>query len=419
MERPVIEGISEQIDATVANRVIKDRRFLDDEQLLSAERTELLEAVFNAKVRDSEIKELTYHFTDIFRGNNPVHLRVWGKTGTGKTLTIQFFLGLLAKLCENRRIPLRRQHLDLGTPRPCFRALNDLACQLGVSRRYRQGISLEEMMGRIESALKDYPGHFVLFVDECDHVRRDSDTFYTFLIRRLPQQIKAKLTLILASNKVNWPSQLDPRVKSFLRCNDLSFTPYNAEDLQHILGIRIKRALNPDAVEPGVVEKIAALACREHGDARKAVTLLSKSAYLAEKHGGAITLPLVDQAARELEEDRYVEMIRTAPVHLQAAMAAVIDACRTDKHSATNTGDAYDAYRRFCTRAALQPLTPRAFGDLVSELGVYGLIHVRVLSRGRYGRSRNISLELPEELEHRIYEIIRLNFGLGRGNAQS
>ena len=191
-------AFDEHIETAASSSIINDRRFLDDEQLIRSEQTELLEAVFNAKIRDPEINELTYHFADIIRGHNPMHLTVWGKTGTGKTLTIQYFLNLMARSCKRRAIPFRREHLDLSTPRPCFRALNDLACQLGAARRYRQGISLDELMGRIESALVDYHGYFVLFVDECDHIRRDADTFYTFLIRRLPQQIRAKLTLILA-----------------------------------------------------------------------------------------------------------------------------------------------------------------------------------------------------------------------------
>jgi elongation factor Ts len=77
-------------------------------------------------------------------------------------------------------------------------------------------------------------------------------------------------------------------------------------------------------VEPGVVEKIAAMASRDHGDARKAVALLAKSAYLAEKAGSKITLMLVDSAAAELDQDRYLTLLRSAPAQLQAAMAGVI-----------------------------------------------------------------------------------------------
>lgn len=412
MNTKLSQRIGHRLEASDKQAVIKDRRFLDDEQLIYSEQVELVESIFNAKVRDAEIEELIYHFTDIFRGHNPVHLIVWGMTGTGKTLTIQFFLTLLNELCRRRGIDMWHEHLDLSTPRPCFRALNDLACQIKASKRYKKGISLEEMMYRIEDKLRDYEGHFVLFVDECDHIRHDFDTFYTFLIRRLPQRIKAKLTLILASNKIDWPSQLDPRVKSFLRNNELLFKPYNAEDLQHILQIRVKRALHPGTVKDGVIEKIAAMACREHGDARKAVTLLSKSADLAEKKGSKLTLQLVDQAAKEIEQDQYLLMIRTAPVHLQATMAAIIVAWRNTKKSSMDTRQAYDSYRQFCSRADMQPLTIRAFGDFVSELDTYGFIRSRVLSRGRGGRSRDIVLELPMELEQRLYDTILLNLGL-------
>lgn len=82
-----------------------------------------------------------------------------------------------------------------------------------------------------------------------------------------------------------------------------------------------------------------------------------------------------------------------------------------------DTGDAYDAYKRFCSTAGQKTLTPRAFGDLICELGIYGFIRVRVLSRGRYGRSRDIVVELPKELEAKIYETILINFDLARQNS--
>jgi cell division control protein 6 len=55
-------------------------------------------------------------------------------------------------------------------------------------------------------------------------------------------------------------------------------------------------------------------------------------------------------------------------------------------------------------------LTGRAFGDLISELDIYSLLRSRVLSRGRYGRTREIILDLPTELIGKIYQGILLNF---------
>ena len=51
--------------------------------------------------------------------------------------------------------------------------------------------------------------------------------------------------LVLASNRLDWPDQLDPRVKSFLKINELIFKPYDAVDLQQILRIRADKAIAP------------------------------------------------------------------------------------------------------------------------------------------------------------------------------
>jgi cell division control protein 6 len=405
--------ILDQIQHMLQHTIIKDRRFLDDEQLIRSEQLAVLEAIFNANVRDTEIRELGSHFAPILRGDHPVHLAVWGKTGTGKTLTILYFLALLQDMCRSKGIGMRHAHLDLSTPRPCFRALNDLACLLNASKRYRKGISLEDLMTRMETRLADYQGYLVLFIDEVDNVRRDRDTFMTFLVRRLPQRVQAKLVLVFASNRLDWPVHLDPRVKSFLKLNELIFEPYDAVDLQHILRIRVRKALLPGALKQGVIEKIAAMASRDHGDARQAVGLLAKSAYLAEKAGTSIGLELVDEAATELDRDRYLALIRSAPSQLRAAMAAVIAATHTAKGAPVGTGDALDAYRVFCEGVSLRPHSGRAFADLLAELDMYSLVRTRVLSRGRYGRTREITLDLPDDLVDRIQSAIALSFDGG------
>ncbi|MGA2497668.1 MAG: AAA family ATPase [Tepidisphaeraceae bacterium] len=412
MEEPttVRDKMASRIQHMASNAIIRNRRYLDDEQLIRSEQLAVLDEIFNANVRDEELGELSSHFAGILRGDHPCHLAIWGKTGTGKTLTLTYFLNLLAEMAQARSVPVRHEHLDLSTPRPCFRALNDLACLFNASKRYKKGISLEELMLRIEAALAEFRGYLILFIDEVDNVRRDRDAFLTFLVRRLPQRIQAKLILVLVSNRLNWPDHLDPRVKSFLKLNELIFKPYDALDLQHILRIRVEKALHEGAVEPGVIEKIAALASQDHGDARQAVGMLGKSAYLAEKAGSKITLAIVDEAATELGRDRYLTLLRSAPVQLQAAMGAVIDAARRAKGMPVGTGEAYDAYKAFCDRTGLRMVTGRAFADLLAELDMYSLLRSRVLSRGRYGRTRELVLELSDDLIERMDLAIRMNF---------
>jgi cell division control protein 6 len=318
---------------------------------------------------------------------------------------------MLQAICRKKKIDMMYIHLDLSTPKPCFRVLNDLACYLDASKRYKKGISLDELMGKIEEKMESYRGYFIIFVDEIDHVRRDLDSFLKFLVKRLPQTVALKLVLVFTSNRLNWQDNIDPRIKSFLKINEIFFKPYNAFDLQQILSLRIRKALNQQMVEEGVLEKIAAVSSRTHGDARKAVELLSKSALIAEREGTKVTMELVDRALDDIEKDKYVAMIKSSPKQLQAVLYAII-ALTARVTKPVYTGDAYAGYQLFCSKINIRALTQRAFSDLVSELDMYGFIQARVFSHGRYGRTKEITINLPKEISDRLRQVILMEFDL-------
>jgi cell division control protein 6 len=336
-----------------------------------------------------------------------------GKTGTGKTVTMLYFLNLMQNLCRKSKIELRYIHLDLSTPKPCFRVLNDLACFLDAAKRYKRGISLDELMCRIEDKIQDYQGYFVLFIDEIDHVRKDLDSLLKFLVKRLPQRLSGKLVLIFSSNKLDWQDNIDPRIKSFLKINEQFFEPYDAFDLKKILSIRIKKALNPKMIQNGVLEKIAAVSSQNHGDARKAVEILSKSANIAEREGTIITMELVDRAMEEIERDKYLAMIKNSPKQLQATLFSIISSSLKSGRP-LYTGEAYGTYRTFCAKIKMRALSQRAFSDLISELDMYGFIQARVLSQGRYGRTKQIIVNLPRTLSEKLKQVVLMEFDLNQ-----
>lgn len=410
------DKVKKQIRTMLSNTIIKNRKYLDDEQLDRHTQFKVLGDIFDANVRDKEIKEITSHFAPIMRGGQPVHMACTGKTGTGKTVCLLYLARLLSNMSAEKDIELRYEHIDLSTPRPCFRAINDIACLLNASRRYKKGISLEEMMGKIETALSDYRGYLVLLIDEVDNVRTDLDTFMKFLVRRLPQNIPGKLILVFISNQLGWAEGLDPRVQSFLRMQELLFAPYDARDLRRILDIRVEKALNEDMLEDGIVKKIAALASQHHGDARKAVELLSRSASIAEKNGTKIRLSTVDRANEEIEKDKYVDLIKSSPKQLQAALYAVLTA--SGGQARLTTSEAYDHYRRFCELASLRELTHRAFSDLVGELDLMGFVRCRVKSRGRHGRKREIRPSVPGSIRDDLLKAVLVNFDIPRREAR-
>jgi len=413
VETDIRERILDEIRRAAENSIIINQEFLDDEQLTREEQFEVLTEIFNMNVRSEEIRAISNHFSPVFRDGHPTHLEVYGKTGTGKTITFLWFLAQVQQLCKDRGIPFRQVHLDLCCPTPCFRALNNLGCLLGATPHYGRGVSLEELMVRIEAKLKDQPGYLVFFIDEADNVRTDFDTFYKFLIKRLPQRISARLILILVSNRLNWRDNLDPRVKSCLKAREMIFEPYNADSLRKILSMRLLKALRTDRIDEGVVQKIAALSSQQHGDARKAVNLLTRSAYLAERLGHRVNLDIVDRAHEEIERDKYLDMVRSSPQQLQAALYAALTG--KARSAVLRTGDAYLVYTRFCDEAGIEPRSQRNFSDMIYELDMYGFIRARTVSRGRYGRTKQIHVPLDTKLRGRLVQEIRGTFLLDGG----
>jgi len=281
---------------------------------------------------------------------------------------------------------------------------------MGASKFYKRGISLEDIMTAIEKRLQPASGYVTIFVDEADNVRTDPNSFFMFLVKRLPLRVNAKIILLFASNRLNWSENLDPRIKSCLKMRELIFEPYDATSLQKILHLRVEKALRPDTVDDGVIEKIAAISSRNHGDARKAVDLLTRSAYFAERKGERISQATVDLASDEIERDKYLAMIRTSPKHLQATLYSALTG--KQKGRALKTGDAYLLYDHFCNQANLTPLTQRAYSDLLSELDMYGFIRASTVSLGRYGRTKEIHISISPTIVEQMKRLILSNFDL-------
>ncbi|MEF8882598.1 MAG: cell division control protein Cdc6, partial [Halapricum sp.] len=60
-----------------------------------------------------------------------------------------------------------------------------------------------------------------------------------------------------------------------------------------------------------------------------------------------------------------------------------------------NTGEVYNIYKSLCEEIDADVLTQRRVTDLISELDMLGIVNAVVVSKGRYGRTKEISLSVP------------------------
>ena len=116
---------------------------------------------------------------------------------------------------------------------------------------------------------------------------------------------------------------MNERVDSSLQDNELVFDPYDAGQLREILLNRTD-AFETDVLEAGVIPKVAALAAREHGDARKAIDTLYEAGRLAEKQGTeTVTVEHVNDAVQRAEINRFEKLIEGTTPHVKHILHAL------------------------------------------------------------------------------------------------
>jgi len=400
------ESLIESLHASRKNKsLVINPDYLDDEKLPGDERTAVLKEIFNRNIREKQLSRIISHLTPILDGAHPPSALIYGPTGSGKTVTLIHVLSTFQKVTKRHGINFQYAYVDLTSPKTYFGALNEVAIALDSSnRRYRKGIPIEYMQDNIAQAFDEIDGFLCLLIDEADNIRPNPDDFLTFLGKTLPRKTKkCRLILIMLTNRLDWERTLDPRILSFVKKVDILFEAYDALDLFEILKLRVKKALDKSKVAVQALKKVAAYASRETGDARKAVELLAKSVRIAEETSGRLTIKEVDLAEERLEVDKTEELIRSLATQQRLALFACYSVSRREPKKAI-TGQVYITYKTICEKEMVKPLSQRRFSDMISFLDLYGLVNARVVSKGRYGYTREISSSLPAEVVDRFFK---------------
>jgi cell division control protein 6 len=121
------------------------------------------------------------------------------------------------------------------------------------------------------------------------------------------------------------------------------------------------------------------------------------SAELAERSKSPrITKKHVRMAQSKIEIDRIIEVVRTLPTQSKLILLAILLQeqynKKMDTKGAITTGEVYEVYKELSKKTRTDKLTQRRIADLVSELDMLGVITARVISKGRYGRTRDIKM---------------------------
>ncbi len=397
-----------QINTFFENYLKKESLFLDKTYLLSSYLPE------KVLYREEQLQEVANILAPVLKLEKPSNLFIYGKTGTGKTLSVKHILNSMNEIAKQNNLPLKTIYLNCKLKKVAdteYRLIAQLIKELG-KEIPSTGLPTDEVYTIFYSLLDQEKQIILLVLDEIDQLTKKIGDEILYNLTRINSELKkSQICLVGISNNLVFSENLDPRVKSSLSEEELIFPPYNALQIKEILRERAEKAFKEKVVQSGVIEKCSAYAAREHGDVRRAIDLLRVAGEIAERSGSLILeIAHLDEAEKKVEADKILTAVINQPKQFQNVLYSIM--LISPQKNQFYTGEIYEVYKNICKQVKFNILTQRRVSDILAEMDMLGIINAKIISKGRYGRTREVSLSLEENLLAKLKEVLEKSLQL-------
>ncbi|MFB6236311.1 MAG: ORC1-type DNA replication protein [Halopenitus sp.] len=336
------------------------------------------------KHRESQLESLKYALRPAVRGSRPLNTMVRGPPGTGKTTAAQKLFTELRAQTDVRTV---RVNCQVDSTR--YAVFSRLFEGLFDYEPPSSGISFKKLFGQITDRLVEEEEVLVVALDDVNYLfyeNEASDTLYS-LLRAHEAQGGAKIGVIVVSSDLSLDviDELDSRVQSVFRPEEVYFPVYDVDEIYDILRERAKRGFHEGVIDNAELERVADLTA-ESGDLRVGIDLLRRAGLNAEM-----------RASRSIaEEDVESAYEKSKFVHLSRSLRGLSDSERSlvevlAEHDGEQAGTVYEAFHE------TTDLGYTRYSEIINKLDQLGIIEAEYAEVDGRGRSRELSLAYDPE----------------------
>jgi len=338
--------------------------------------------------RDEELQKYHAALQPVINNETPSNIFLYGKSGVGKTAATRYLLNALERdAADVDGLNLNTVEVNCDGLNSSYQAavaivntLRDPANQIS-----NTGYPQASVYQFLFEALDDLGGTVLIVLDEVDHIEDDSLLYKLPRARSNSDISNAKLGVIGISNDLDFRNQLSSKVRSSLCEKEVSFSAYNANELQLVLKQREEVAFQDNVIDDGVIEMCAAYGAKDSGDARQALDLLLEAGDLArESENDLVTEQHVRKARQRLQTDQVVEGIRNYSQHGQLVLYALTGLAE-DGDTPARTRDILGVYQQVARQEGMDPVSERSVRDYLGELTQLGIVSSTEINRGKGG----------------------------------
>jgi cell division control protein 6 len=322
--------------------------------------------------RDEEISQLANAVNPAIFGQSPSNILIYGKTGTGKSLCAKYVSQRLITTADEEGVIAGFAYVDCAQDSTETQAVQTIASALNDHETTDvkipdRGISTATYYKRLWDILDSRLDVALVILDEIDKLDGDDILMQLSRAGEAGKIEGCKIGVIGISNKIKYKDRMDERVKSSLCEREFVFPPYDATQLRDIMEAR-SDAFREGVLEPSVIPRAAALAAKEHGDARKAIDILRYAGEIAQSNDeGSVKEDFVIKARERAETDRFRELIRGSTPHSRYVLQALTVLSLDEDEEAFRTTRVFEVYQQICRQEGADPLSLRRVRDLLKE----------------------------------------------------
>ncbi|SMO58908.1 ORC1-type DNA replication protein [Halorubrum cibi] len=334
--------------------------------------------------RESQLESLKYALRPAVRGSRPLNTIVRGPPGTGKTTAVQKLFTELRARTEVRTV---RVNCQVDSTR--YAVFSRLFEGIFEYEPPSSGISFKKLFGQITDRLVEEDEVLVVALDDVNYLfyeNEASDTLYS-LLRAHEAHSGAKIGVIVVSSDLSLDviDDLDGRVQSVFRPEEVYFPVYDATEISDILGERAKRGFHEGVVGDAELDRIADLTA-ETGDLRVGIDLLRRAGLNAEMRASK-TIAIEDVEAA-YDKSKHVHLSRSLRGLSDSERALVRVLAANDGEQA---GAVYEAFREETD------LGYTRYSEIINKLDQLGVIDAEYADVDGRGRSRELTLAYDTE----------------------
>ncbi|MFT4946330.1 MAG: cell division control protein 6 [Natronomonas sp.] len=335
--------------------------------------------------RESQMESLKYALKPAVRGSRPLNVMAQGPPGTGKTTAVQILFDELRAQTDVKPI---RINCQVNSTR--YAIFSQLFKGVFEYEPPSSGISFKKLFSQVTDKLVAEDEVLVAALDDVNYLFYESeasDTLYS-LLRAHEEHSGAKIGVILISSDLDLDilEELDGRVQSVFRPEDVYFPKYGEAEIAEILGERAKRGFHDDVITTTVLDRVAELTAEQGGDLRVGIDLLRRAGLKAEMRASRyVELEDVEEA---YETSKYVHLSRRLQ-ELSDSETALVRVIAD--HDGKQAGEIYDIFNDETN------LGYTRYSEIINKLDQLDIIDASYTDVDGRGRSRELTLNYDAE----------------------